>query len=84
VAFGWLDGRSLRNRKLRERKHNVRKNAIGCGWQGGGLIGLYRAGREDDIMGSLSIWHWVVVLILAAIWLVPAAKILTKAGYSGW
>jgi len=35
-------------------------------------------------MGSLSIWHWIVVVILAAIWLVPAAKILNKAGYSGW
>ena len=35
-------------------------------------------------MGSLSIWHWIVLLMIAAIWLVPAAKILSKAGYSGW
>jgi uncharacterized membrane protein YhaH (DUF805 family) len=35
-------------------------------------------------MDSFSVWHWVVVLALALVWLVPAAKILAKAGYSGW
>lgn len=35
-------------------------------------------------MGSLSIWHWLIVLIMLAIYLVPAAKIASKAGYSGW
>ena len=35
-------------------------------------------------MGSLSIWHWIVVLVGLVVWLVPAAKIVSKAGYSGW
>ncbi len=39
-------------------------------------------------MGSLSIWHWLIVLamfsIVPAAVVVPIAKILTKAGYSGW
>ncbi len=38
-------------------------------------------------MGSLSIWHWVIVI--AEIWLVAAffiaiVRILRRAGYSGW
>jgi len=36
-------------------------------------------------MGSLSIWHWLIVFpIVLALYLVPAARILKKAGYSGW
>lgn len=35
-------------------------------------------------MGSLSIWQWMVLIIIAVVWVVPAAKILTKAGFSGW
>jgi len=31
-------------------------------------------------MGSFSIWHWLIVLVL----LVPVAKILKKAGFSPW
>ena len=35
-------------------------------------------------MGSLSIWHWIVVILILFIYLFPAIKILQKAGYSGW
>jgi hypothetical protein len=36
-------------------------------------------------MGPLSIWHWLIVFPIAlALYLVPAARILKKAGYSGW
>jgi hypothetical protein len=35
-------------------------------------------------MGSLSIWHWSIVLVVLATWIVPPIKILNKAGYSGW
>lgn len=39
-------------------------------------------------MGSFSTWHWMVMLIVAGViaclWVIPTAKILTKAGYSGW
>lgn len=34
-------------------------------------------------MGSLSIWHWlIVVLVIANV--IPMVMILQKAGYSGW
>ena len=35
-------------------------------------------------MGGLSVFHLLIVLIVLAIYLVPAVKILQKAGYSGW
>jgi hypothetical protein len=35
-------------------------------------------------MGSLSIWHWFVVVIYLFVILFPVAKIVGKAGYSGW
>jgi uncharacterized membrane protein YhaH (DUF805 family) len=35
-------------------------------------------------MGSLSIMHWLVVLIIAGVYVIPAVKILRQAGYSGW
>lgn len=34
-------------------------------------------------MGSLSIWHWLIVLFILATYIVPVWRILTKAGYSG-
>jgi hypothetical protein len=34
--------------------------------------------------GSMSIFHWLVLLILAAIYLIPTARILQRAGFSGW
>jgi hypothetical protein len=33
-------------------------------------------------MGSLSLWHWIVVLVLAFGVLWPVAKILRRAGFS--
>ena len=35
-------------------------------------------------MGSLSIWHWLIVLVVLAIFLVPIARILRRAGRSPW
>lgn len=35
-------------------------------------------------MGSLSIWHWLIVAFYIALLVVPVAKILSKAGFSGW
>lgn len=36
-------------------------------------------------MGSLSVWHWLVVLIVwVALPLPPIARILRKAGRSRW
>ena len=35
-------------------------------------------------MGSMSILHWIIILIFIAVYLVPIIKILNKAGYSGW
>jgi hypothetical protein len=35
-------------------------------------------------MGGFSLWHWIIILIVGLIFLIPIAKILNKAGYSGW
>ena len=35
-------------------------------------------------MGGLSIWHILIVLIVLAIMIIPAARILRRAGYSPW
>jgi hypothetical protein len=35
-------------------------------------------------MGSLSIVHWIIVIIVLAIYVVPIVIIIQKAGYSGW
>ncbi len=35
-------------------------------------------------MGSLSILHWLIVIVILVVYLVPIVKILQKAGYSGW
>jgi uncharacterized membrane protein YhaH (DUF805 family) len=37
-----------------------------------------------NFMGGLSIWHILILLIFGAIFLVPYAKILSRAGWSGW
>lgn len=34
-------------------------------------------------MGSFSIWHWPIVLIWLAIFIVPAWRIASKAGFPG-
>ena len=33
---------------------------------------------------GFSIWHIIILLMLAVIFLVPIAKIVSRAGYSGW
>ena len=35
-------------------------------------------------MGGMSIFHWIIVLVVLAVYLVPAVRIVQKAGYSGW
>lgn len=35
-------------------------------------------------MGSLSIWHWLIVAIVLVVIGVPTFEILRKAGFSGW
>ena len=35
-------------------------------------------------MGNLSIFHWLVLLAVLALYLIPAAAIARKAGYSAW
>jgi uncharacterized membrane protein YhaH (DUF805 family) len=35
-------------------------------------------------MGSLSIWHVLIVVIIAVVFLYPYVRILRQAGYSGW
>jgi hypothetical protein len=34
-------------------------------------------------MGSFSIWHWLIVLFWLAIFIVPAWRIVSKAGFPG-
>jgi hypothetical protein len=35
-------------------------------------------------MGSMSLWHWIIVLLYVAVIGVPGARILAKAGFSRW
>lgn len=35
-------------------------------------------------MGTLSIIHWLVVVVFAALILLPIGKILRRLGFSGW
>jgi hypothetical protein len=34
-------------------------------------------------MSTFSIWHWLILIIVIATYIVPVWRILTKAGYSG-
>jgi len=35
-------------------------------------------------MGSMSLVHWIIAIIVLLVYLIPVIKIITKAGYSGW
>jgi len=35
-------------------------------------------------MGSLSVFHWIIILAFVFLYFFPTVKILQKAGYSGW
>ena len=35
-------------------------------------------------MGSLSIFHWLILVVFLLLYLFPTIKIIQKAGYSGW
>jgi hypothetical protein len=34
-------------------------------------------------MGSFSVWHWLIVVVWLALFLVPAWRIAAKAGFPG-
>jgi uncharacterized membrane protein YhaH (DUF805 family) len=40
--------------------------------------------KGDVVMGAFSGFHLLIVIVVIAFWLIPAIKILRKAGYSGW
>jgi hypothetical protein len=35
-------------------------------------------------MGTVSIWHWLIVFLLIAGYIVPSWIILRRLGFSGW
>jgi hypothetical protein len=35
-------------------------------------------------VGSFSVWHWIVVLIVCGVFGYPVVRILNRAGLSGW
>jgi len=35
------------------------------------------------IMGSFSIWHWLILFFVFSIYIVPVWRIISKAGFSG-
>jgi len=37
----------------------------------------------EEIMGSLSVWHWLIILLVLSTYVVPVWRIITKAGFSG-
>jgi hypothetical protein len=34
-------------------------------------------------MGSMSIWHWLIILFVFSTYIVPVWRIISRAGYSG-
>jgi uncharacterized membrane protein YhaH (DUF805 family) len=36
------------------------------------------------MMGTFSLWHWIVVVLILVIIIWLPVRILHKAGYSGW
>jgi hypothetical protein len=34
-------------------------------------------------MGAFSLWHWLVLLVVAAAFIIPAWRIAAKAGFPG-
>jgi len=35
-------------------------------------------------MEGISVWHWAIVFIYVAVFGIPVARILRRAGYSRW
>jgi uncharacterized membrane protein YhaH (DUF805 family) len=35
-------------------------------------------------VGNLSLLHWIIIILTLLLYVLPAARILQKAGYSGW
>lgn len=44
------------------------------------LCNVYR----EAPLGSISIWHWIIVLIFLALYGIPMARILHRTGHSRW
>lgn len=34
-------------------------------------------------MGSMSVWHWTILLLVSLVWVIPFWRIVAKAGYPG-
>lgn len=34
-------------------------------------------------MGSMSVWHWTILLLVSLVWVIPLWRIVAKAGYPG-
>lgn len=34
-------------------------------------------------MGSMSVWHWTILLFVSLVWVIPFWRIVAKAGYPG-
>jgi uncharacterized membrane protein YhaH (DUF805 family) len=41
------------------------------------------SGMERSSMGSFGIVHWLIFVLVFAIWIIPAWRITSKAGYAG-
>jgi hypothetical protein len=39
--------------------------------------------NQGGIVGSFSIWHWLILLVYVAIFVTPGWRIIRKAGYPG-
>jgi hypothetical protein len=39
--------------------------------------------NQGEIVGSFSIWHWLILLVYVAIFVIPGWRIIRKAGYPG-
>lgn len=35
-------------------------------------------------MASFSIWHWLIVILVAVVWVWPISQILKRMGFSPW
>ena len=35
-------------------------------------------------MGGISIWHWLILLIITLLWVIPLGQISRRIGWSPW
>jgi uncharacterized membrane protein YhaH (DUF805 family) len=55
-----------------------------CGFAGRNELDQSNMAKGDMVMGAFSGLYWLIMIAVTVIWLIPAIKILHKAGYSGW